>query len=117
MDTQTVVHSVPQKSVIRHQKAMSYQAVKSCEEKGNACDQVKEANLKRLQNVRFWLSGTLEKAKPGEGGMSAGCQDFQGRDGGTLYSPLKLTLNPKKSSSSSSLHLVNGDGCMALWKY
>ena len=49
--------------------------------------------------------------------MSAGCQDFQGRDGGTLYSPLKLTLNPKKSSSSSSLHLVNGDGCMALWKY
>lgn len=94
MDTQTVVHSVPQKSVIRHQKAMSCPAVKSCEEKGNAYDQVK-ANLKRLQNVRFRLYGTLEKAKPGESEMSAGCQDFQGRDGGTLYSPLKPTLNLK----------------------
>ena len=72
---------------------MSYQAVKGCEEKGNACDQVKGANLKELQNVRFQLYGTLEKAKPGETGMSAGCRDFQGRDGATLYSPLKLTLN------------------------
>lgn len=39
---------------------MSCQAVKSCEEKGNACDQVKEASLEKLQNVRFPLYGTRE---------------------------------------------------------
>ena len=44
--------------------------------------------------VRLRLYGAPEKAKP-ESEMSAGCWDFRGRDGGTLYSLLRLTLNLK----------------------